>query len=46
MRNKPKEGEVVGRQKKYVLVDMLASVNPDNLHLEVEWRPAKGREEW
>ena len=45
MGNKPKEGEVVRRQKKYVLADMLARVNPDNLHPEVEWGPAKGCEE-
>lgn len=33
------------QKKKYILADMLARMTPDNLHPEIDWGPAQGREE-
>ena len=46
MENTPKGDEAAPRKKKYGLADMVARMNPDNLHPEIDWGQAQGREEW
>ena len=42
----PQGNEVLLRKKTYDLDDMLAQMNPGNLHGEQDTGPAQGREEW
>ena len=42
----PGSDEVVLRKKTYDLDTMLADVNPDNLHAELDTGAARGGEEW
>ncbi len=42
----PKGDQVVLRKKTYDLDAMLADVNPDNLHAELDTGAARGSEEW
>ena len=42
----PRGDQVVLRKKTYDLVAMLADVNADNLHAELDTGAARGGEEW
>ncbi len=46
MDNTPKDNDAVLHKKKYDLAELVARVNPDSLHSEVDWGPAQGRETW
>ena len=39
-------GQVILRKAPYNLTDMLAQVNPDNVHAEHDFGQAQGNEEW
>jgi antitoxin MazE len=43
-----KNGTLIAKplKKKPVLEDLVARISPANVHEEVEWGPAKGREFW
>ena len=34
------------RSPRYSLEELVSGIHPDNLHEEVDWGPAQGREEW
>lgn len=40
------DGQVILRKTPYNLTDMLAQVNPDNVHSEHDFGQAQGNEEW
>lgn len=40
------DGQVILRKTPYNLTDMLAQVNPDNVHTEHDFGQAQGNEEW
>ena len=40
------DGQVILRKTPYDLADMLAQVNPDNVHTEHDFGQAQGNEEW
>ena len=42
----PGDDQIVLRKTTYDLTDMLAQVNPDNVHTEYDFGPAQGNEEW
>ena len=42
----PGDHQIVMRKTSYDLADMLAQVNPDNMHTEHDFGPAQGNEEW
>jgi antitoxin MazE len=43
-----KNGAIVARpvKKKTSLKDLVAKITPDNVHEEVDWGPARGKEAW
>ncbi len=43
-----KQGTIVAKpvKKKASLQDLLAKITPENVHEEIDWGPARGKEAW